>query len=124
MGHGRHFYSHQPDQILEPGACATRSRRSRGFWSELGVDGFLVLDAVPFLLEAGAIPGDVGLRSQRLPGGPAVLHRPAQGWRVAAGRGGPARREPLRAFFGDQGDELQLLFNFPVMEAMYRCCLP
>ena len=25
----------------------------------------------------------------------------------------------MRDFFGDQGDELQLLFNFPVMEAMY-----
>ena len=27
--------------------------------------------------------------------------------------------KPLRDFFGDQGDELQLLFNFPVMETMY-----
>jgi glycosidase len=27
--------------------------------------------------------------------------------------------EGLRTFFGDQGDELQLLFNFPVMERMY-----
>ena len=27
--------------------------------------------------------------------------------------------KPLRDFFGDQGDELQLLFNFPVMERMY-----
>jgi len=27
--------------------------------------------------------------------------------------------KPLLEFFGDQGDELQLLFNFPVMETMY-----
>ena len=44
-------------QLRQPGG-AGRNREDRGFWMELGVDGFRI-DAVPFLLEDGG--QDVGL---------------------------------------------------------------
>lgn len=89
-----------------------------GFWLELGVDGFRV-DAVPFLLETGGISGAEGLDT----------HDMLRDLRQFMGR----RRssavtlgevnlppEPLREYFGDEdGDELHMLFNFPVMQSMY-----
>ena len=55
-----HFYSHQPELNISNPAVRDEIAKIAGFWLELGVDGFRV-DAVPFLLEGGAIPGDVDL---------------------------------------------------------------
>ena len=112
-----HFYSHQPD--LNTGNQRVRDELAKiaGFWLDLGVDGFRV-DAVPFLLDEGAIPGDVGLDP----------HDFLEDFRSFVGRRkGDALllgevnlpADGLPKFFGEQGDELQLLFNFPVMEEMY-----
>jgi len=112
-----HFYSHQPDLNISNPAVRDEIAKVAGFWLELGVDGFRV-DAVPFLLEGGAIPADAALDPHDFLEDFRSFIARRKGDVVLLGEVNlPA--EPLREFFGDQGDELQLLFNFPVMEAMY-----
>ena len=113
-----HFYSHQPDLNFANPAVRREIAKAAGFWLQLGVDGFRV-DAVPFLLEMGGIPGandldpHAALRDLRH-----FISR-RQGSAVLLGEVNlPAK--PLREYFGDEdGDELHMLFNFPVMQAMY-----
>ena len=91
-----HFYSHQPDLNISNPAVRDEIAKIAGFWLELGVDGFRV-DAVPFLIETeGSKPSaDIELDPHE------VLR-------------------DLRKFFGSaNGDELQMLFDFPLMQAMY-----
>ncbi|HEX6332506.1 MAG TPA: alpha-amylase family protein [Actinomycetota bacterium] len=113
-----HFYSHQPDLNIANRDVREEIAKIAGFWLELGVDGFRV-DAVPFLLETGGIRGDVDLDP----------HGFLQDFRsfISRRRGdalvlGEVNLPPaqLRRYFGDrQGDEVQMLFNFPLMQAMY-----
>jgi trehalose synthase len=113
-----HFYSHQPDLNISNPKVREEIAKIAGFWLELGVDGFRV-DAVPFLLETGGIAGDVTLD-------PHETLRDLRSF-MARRRGdsmllGEVNLEPkdLRTFFGGQdGDEVQLLFNFPLMQAIY-----
>jgi maltose alpha-D-glucosyltransferase/alpha-amylase len=88
------------------------------FWLQLGVDGFRV-DAVPFLLETGGTTGDGKLD-------PHLMLKELRG--IVSRRKGDAALlgetnlppKALVKYFGDApGDEIQLLFNFPVMQATY-----
>jgi trehalose synthase len=113
-----HFYSHQPDLNIGNPRVREEIAKVIGFWLELGVDGFRV-DAVPFLLETGGITGDVELD-------PHDFLRDLRSF-IARRRGDalllgevnlPA--EDLPEYFGGvDGDEVQLLFNFPLMQATY-----
>jgi len=113
-----HFYSHQPDLNIANPAVREEIAKIAGFWLELGVDGFRI-DAVPYLIETGGIKGQVDLD-------PHVLVKDLRSF-ISRRRGDAVllgevnlKPEPLRRFFGDsEGDELQMLFNFPVMQAMY-----
>jgi trehalose synthase len=113
-----HFYSHQPDLNISNPNVREEIAKIAGFWLELGVDGFRV-DAVPFLLETGGIAGEVELD-------PHETLRDLRSF-MARRRGdsmllGEVNLEPkdLRTFFGGRdGDEVQLLFNFPLMQAIY-----
>ncbi|HEX2152436.1 MAG TPA: alpha-amylase family protein [Acidimicrobiia bacterium] len=113
-----HFYSHQPDLNIGNPAVRDEIAKVAGFWLELGVDGFRV-DAVPFLLETGGIPGDVDLN-------PHDMLRDLRAF-IARRRGSAMMvgevnlpPKPLRQYFGDEdGDELHMQFAFPVMQAMY-----
>ncbi len=115
-----HFYRSQPDLNVANPKVREEIARTLGFWLELGVSGFRV-DAVPFLFTKDTYPGaddrgfdpmvylgDVrGFVSRRL--GDAVLlgevNLPYPG---------------QKAFFGgDDGDGLNLQFDFNGMQAMY-----
>ena len=113
-----HFYSHQPDLNIGNPTVRDEIAKVIGFWLELGVDGFR-MDAVPFLLETGGITGDVTLD-------PHDFFRDLRSF-VARRRGDavllgevnlPAGDLP-QYFGGPDGDEVQLLFNFPLMQATY-----
>jgi trehalose synthase len=113
-----HFYAHQPDLNIENSSVRDEIAKIVGFWLELGVDGFRI-DAVPFLLERAGNPGDVPLD-------PHAFLKDLQAF-ISRRRGDAAllgevnvAPKALRPYFGDQeGDELKMLFNFPVMQAMY-----
>ena len=113
-----HFYAHQPDLNIENAAVRDEIAKIMGFWLALGVDGFRI-DAVPYLLETGGIPGDVELD-------PHAFLKDLQAF--MARRRGDAMLlgevnvpvKALRRYFGDaEGDELKMLFSFPVMQATY-----
>ena len=113
-----HFYSHQPDLNIANPEVRSELAKIAGFWLELGVDGFRV-DAVPFLLETGGIPGAEELD-------PHDMLRDLRSFvgrrRSSAAMLGEVNLplKPLRDYFGDEdGDELHMLFNFPAMQAMY-----
>jgi trehalose synthase len=113
-----HFYSHQPDLNIANPAVREEIAKIAGFWLQLGVDGFRI-DAVPYLIETG------GLGAQAEPVmDPHELLRDLRSF-MGRRRGDsvmlgevnlPAGQ--LAEFFGD-GDELELLFDFPLMQAMY-----
>ena len=111
-----HFYSHQPELNISNPAVRDEIAKIAGFWLEFGstASGSMRCRSC----WKGARSRRRRSRSPRLPGRLPLLHRPPQGDVVLLGEVNlPAK--PLRDFFGDQGDELQLLFNFPVMETMY-----
>jgi maltose alpha-D-glucosyltransferase/alpha-amylase len=112
------FYSHQPDLNVANPAVRDEIAQIVGYWIQQGLAGFRV-DAVPFLIEPtgtpeGAIPDPHKLlrdlrRSMGRRRGDAVLM-------------GEVNLPPRdqRAFFGDEdGDELHMILNFTVNQAMY-----
>jgi maltose alpha-D-glucosyltransferase/alpha-amylase len=113
-----HFYTHQPDLNIANPRVREEIAKIAGFWLQLGVDGFRV-DAVPFLFEFGGVEnaGDLD---------PHVLLKELRSF-ISRRRGdaillGEVNLPPkqLARYFGDQpGDEIQLLFNFPVMQRLY-----
>jgi probable non-F420 flavinoid oxidoreductase len=115
-----HFYSHQPDLNVANPEVRDEIAKIAGFWLELGVDGFRV-DAVPFLIEMGGTrpSGEVALD-------PHEALRDLRSF-ISRRRGdalllGEVNLPPrgLREFFGDgDADELQMAFDFPLMQATY-----
>ena len=115
-----HFYKHQPDLNIGNPAVRAEIAKVAGFWLQLGVDGFRV-DAVPFLIETGGLPKPLGdgldpheiLRDLR-----SFMSR-RQGDAIMLGEVNLPPKG-LREFFGKgNGDELQMLFDFPLMQQMY-----
>ena len=112
-----HFYSHQPDLNISNPAVRDEIAKIAGFWLELGVDGFRV-DAVPFLVETGLgnearlDPHEV-LRDLR-----SFMSR-RRGDAVMLGEVNLPAKDLRQYFGGANGDELQMLFDFPLMQQMY-----
>jgi maltose alpha-D-glucosyltransferase/alpha-amylase len=112
------FYSHQPDLNIAHPAVRDEIAQVLGYWLIQGLAGFRV-DAVPFLIEP------VGLPQGALPD-PHDFLRDLRRF-IGRRRGdailmGEVNLPPdqQRTFFGDEdGDELHMVLNFVVNQAMY-----
>jgi maltose alpha-D-glucosyltransferase/alpha-amylase len=111
------FYEFQPDLNINNPLVRNEIHKVIGFWLEIGMSGFRI-DAVPFLIE------------QIDPGHPAVKdpHEYLRDLRdFASRRRGDSMllaeaNEPLdriATFFGDRGNQMNMLFNFVVNQALY-----
>ncbi len=113
-----HFYSHQPDLNIGNPRVRDEIAKVIGFWLELGVDGFR-MDAVPFLLETGGIAGDVELDPHDFLRDLRSFVARRRGDALLLGEVNLPADDLLQYFGGADGDEVQLLFNFPLMQATY-----
>ncbi|HEX4901578.1 MAG TPA: alpha-amylase family protein [Acidimicrobiales bacterium] len=113
-----HFYSHQPDLNIGNPAVRDEIAKIAGFWLQLGVDGFRV-DAVPFLIdtEATGAEGELRLDPHELLRDLRDFTSRRRGDSVLLGEVN-LPPEQLVEFFGAD-DEFELLFDFPLMQAMY-----
>jgi len=111
------FYDHQPD--LNTGHPAVRDEifKIMGFWLQLGISGFR-LDAVPFLI--GRKGADVTAPQLDFD----FLHdlRDFAEWRkndaiLLAEANVPP--EENNQYFGEEGDRLQMMLNFPVNQRLW-----
>jgi maltose alpha-D-glucosyltransferase/alpha-amylase len=110
------FYEHQPDLNTHHPAYREELYKIMGYWLELGVSGFR-MDAVPFLVErkgANVKPvKDFALLEE--------MRRFLQ-WRardaILLAEANVPARESLH-YFGEEGDRLQMMLNFPVNQRLY-----
>ncbi|WP_347156812.1 alpha-amylase family protein [Pontibacter chitinilyticus] len=111
------FYSFQPDLNMDNPEVRAEIRRIMGYWLELGIAGFRV-DAVPFILETPA-PGKAKphLKFEYL-----TEMRHFLQWRrgdaIMLGEANVLPDESQK-YFGDEGDGIQLMFNFYVNQHLF-----
>ncbi len=111
------FFHHQPDLNYENPAVAQGMLDVVRFWLDLGLDGFR-LDAVPYLFERDGTDGEnlqethdylKRLRKEIDSTHPGkVILAEANQWPT-----------DVVDYFGDDGDECHMCFNFPLMPRMY-----
>jgi maltose alpha-D-glucosyltransferase/alpha-amylase len=110
------FYNHQPDLNTWNPYVRAEIQKIMGFWLQLGVSGFR-MDAVPFLIEkkgAGVEhEQDFGLLKEmrdflQWRSGNAIL--------IAEANVPP---DESMSYFGEEGEHLQLLLNFPVNQRLF-----
>jgi maltose alpha-D-glucosyltransferase/alpha-amylase len=111
------FHPHQPDLNINDPLVRNEIHKVMGFWLELGLSGFRV-DAVPFLIEqvGGSNPAVADphgyLRDLR-----DFMTRRRGDAILLAEANEPANK--LTAFVGEHGDQMHMLFNFIVNQALY-----
>jgi maltose alpha-D-glucosyltransferase/alpha-amylase len=110
------FYSHQADLNTWNPYVRAEIQKIMGFWLELGVSGFR-MDAVPFLIEKKGAnvehQQDFGLLKEM---------RDFLQWRsrdaILLAEANVPPEESLD-YFGNEGDRLQLMLNFPVNQRLF-----
>ena len=112
-----HFYSHQPDLNIGNEQVRDEIAKIAGFWLELGVDGFRV-DAVPFLIDTSEVP-DVDLDPHEILKHVRSFISRRKGDGLLLGEVNLPPEQLIDFFGGEDADEVQLLFNFPLMEAIW-----
>ncbi|MGO4359929.1 alpha-amylase family protein [Terrabacter sp. RAF57] len=116
-----HFYKHQPDLNVANPAVQEEISRTLGFWLELGVSGFRV-DAVPFLFARDGVPGvdDAdAFNPDRYLGDVRSFVTRRVGDAVLLGEVNLPYPEQRSFFGGDDGDGLNMQFDFIGMQRFY-----
>jgi trehalose synthase len=118
-----HFYKHQPDLNIANPAVQEEISRTLGFWLELGVAGFRV-DAVPFLFARDGVPGIDDAEAEafnpdRYLGDVRSFVTRRVGDAVLLGEVNLPYPEQRRFFGGDDGDGLNMQFDFIGMQRLY-----
>jgi trehalose synthase len=116
-----HFYKHQPDLNVANPAVQEEISRTLGFWLELGVAGFRV-DAVPFLFARDGVPGvedATAFNPDRYLGDVRSFVTRRLGDAVLLGEVNLPYPEQRRFFGGDDGDGLNMQFDFIGMQRLY-----
>ncbi|HEX5814755.1 MAG TPA: alpha-amylase family protein, partial [Methylomirabilota bacterium] len=116
MWYFHRFYDHQADLDTHHPAVRDEIMKIMGYWLELGVSGFR-MDAVPFMVERKG-PDVEPVKDFEL------LHemRDFLGWRrrdaIMLAEANVVPDESLH-YFGDEGDRLQMMLNFPVNQRLW-----
>ncbi len=118
MWYFHRFYEHQADLNTHNPAVRAEILKIMGYWLELGVSGFR-MDAVPFLIERKG--ADIATASKQ---DFKLLHdmRDFLNWRgrsavMLAEANVPP--EDSHQYFGEHGDHLQMMLNFPVNQRLW-----
>jgi maltose alpha-D-glucosyltransferase/alpha-amylase len=112
------FYSHEADLNVANQAVRDEIAQVAGYWLDQGVAGFRV-DAVPFLLEPIGMPEGTLQDPHELMRELRRFMGRRRGDAILMGEVNLAP-EQQREFFGDEdGDELHMVLNFTVNQAMY-----
>jgi maltose alpha-D-glucosyltransferase / alpha-amylase len=110
------FYDFQPDLNALHASVRDEIARVMGYWLELGVSGFR-MDAVPFLIERKG----AGVRHEQ---DFELLHEMRhflqfrRGDAILLAEANVPPDESLK-YFGDRGDRLQMMLNFPVNQRLF-----
>jgi len=111
------FYRHQPDLNVQSQAVRDEIAKIAGFWLQVGMSGFRI-DAVPFLLETIDADDPTGEEDHELLRDLRAFLARRRGDAILLGEVNLAPEEQRR-YFGEHGEELHLLFNFILNQAMY-----
>jgi maltose alpha-D-glucosyltransferase/alpha-amylase len=112
------FYHHQPDLNVANGEVRDEIAKVIGFWLAQGLSGFRV-DAVPFLLELDGIDEEMEVAPHDFLRDLRAFIQRRRGDAILLGEVN-LPFEQQRRFFGDEdGDELNMLFDFVGMQATY-----
>jgi maltose alpha-D-glucosyltransferase / alpha-amylase len=110
------FYEHQPDLNTHNPAVLDEIDKILGYWLQLGISGFR-MDAVPFFIEVKGAGVEHVKNFQLLQ----EMRRLLQ-WRCRDGillaEANVPPDESIQ-YFGDEGDALQLMLNFPVNQRLF-----
>jgi maltose alpha-D-glucosyltransferase / alpha-amylase len=110
------FYHHQADLNTWNPHVRAEIQKIMGFWLQLGVSGFR-MDAVPFLIEKKG----AGIEDQKDFGLLKEMRDFLQ-WRtgdaIMLAEANVPPEESIR-YFGDEGDHLQMMLNFPVNQRLF-----
>ena len=110
------FYRHQADLNTWNPHVRAEIQKIMGFWLQLGVSGFR-MDAVPFLIEKKG----AGIEDQKDFGLLKEMRDFLQ-WRtgdaIMLAEANVPPEDSLR-YFGDEGDHLQMMLNFPVNQRLF-----
>jgi trehalose synthase len=112
-----HFYSHQPDLNIGNEQVRDEIAKIAGFWLELGVDGFRV-DAVPFLIDTSQV-ADVNLDPHEILRHLRSFISRRKGDGLLLGEVNLEPEQLIDFFGGEDADEVNLLFNFTLMQAIW-----